>query len=102
VLASLAVALGASAQVPSLGAKLAEHWCMGCHDVEAELPMSSSDRIPSFSKIAARPTTTADSLANYLSTAHTHMPDFAMTKEEREALVSYILDLRQIAPPIRR
>ncbi len=84
----------AVAQAPNIGAALAEHWCMGCHVVEPEPPSASRGGVPSFSAIAARPSTTATSLAQYLSASHTHMPDFALSNAERDALVSYILSLR--------
>ncbi|MFO1082016.1 MAG: cytochrome c [Reyranellaceae bacterium] len=84
------------AQQARQGARLAERWCMGCHVVEPEPPRAGQpgDRVPSFSAIAARPTTTPSSLALYLSTGHTNMPDFVLSGAERDALVAYILSLR--------
>jgi mono/diheme cytochrome c family protein len=68
---------------------------MGCHVVEPEPPRAAqSGGVPSFSAIAARPTTTASSLALYLSSGHTNMPDFALSARERDALVAYILGLK--------
>ena len=82
------------AQTPTLGGTLAEHWCMGCHVVEPEPPRPSNGGAPSFSAIAAKPSTTAATLDRYLSAAHTHMPDFALSRNEREAIIDYILSLR--------
>jgi len=82
------------AQGPGFGATLAEHWCMGCHVVERAPKSASANGIPSFSAIAAKPTTTAEHLGLYLSTGHTHMPDFSLSNQERQALVAYILSLR--------
>ena len=95
VMALLLLPLPAAAQGPGLGGTLAEHWCMGCHDIERGAPSAPPGGVPSFSAIAARPDTTADSLARYLSVAHTNMPDFSLSRSERDALVDYILSLRQ-------
>lgn len=82
------------AQGPGFGATLAEHWCMGCHIVERAPKGASANGVPSFPAIAAKPTTTAEQLSLYLSTGHTHMPDFSLSNQERQALVAYILSLR--------
>lgn len=67
---------------------------MGCHVVEREPPPAVPGGVPSFAAIAAKSSTTADSLDRYLSTGHTHMPDFSLSRSERDALVAYILSLR--------
>lgn len=84
----------AAAQGPAAGRPLAERWCMACHVIERESPTLSPDRGPNFAVIAARPTTTPESLRRYLSTGHTHMPDFALSRYESDALIAYILSLR--------
>ena len=95
VLASalLALALPASAQESSVGGRLAVRWCMACHIVDAS-QTKATDNAPTFRDIAARPATTAESLDRHLSTGHTLMPDFSLDKQERSALVAYILSLR--------
>lgn len=85
----------AIAQTPTIGAAMAERWCMGCHVVEPGAFSDPNSRVPTFSAIASRPGTTAASLDRYLSAGHTRMPDFALTRTERDALVSYILSLRR-------
>ena len=85
----------AIAQTPTIGAAMAERWCMGCHVVEAGAFSDPNSRVPTFSAIASRPGTTAASLNRYLSVGHTRMPDFALTRTERDALVGYILSLRR-------
>ncbi len=90
----LLLPLPAAAQGPSVGSTLAEHWCMGCHIVEREPSSAASGGAPSFSAIAAKPSTTAASLDQYLSTGHTHMPDFSLSRSERDWLIAYILSLR--------
>ena len=90
----LLLPLPAAAQDPGVGGTLAEHWCMGCHVVERVPPTAAPSGVPSFVAIAEKPGTTAASLALYLSSAHTHMPDFSLSRSERDALVAYILSLR--------
>lgn len=84
----------AAAQSAELGGRLAERWCMGCHVVETGPRAVANDGVPTFPAIAAKPSTTAESLDRYLSTAHTNMPDFSLSRSERSALVAYILSLR--------
>jgi mono/diheme cytochrome c family protein len=93
-MALLMLPLPAAAQSPGVGGTLAEHWCMGCHVIERDPPTATSGGAPSFSAIAAKPGTTAASLAQYLSSGHTNMPDFSLSRSERDALVAYILSLR--------
>ncbi|MDP1644772.1 MAG: cytochrome c [Reyranella sp.] len=93
ILALALPALPAAAQDPGVGGALAVRWCMACHVVEPN-PPTATDSAPSFPAIAARPSTTADSLDRYLSTGHTLMPDFSLGSQERNALITYILSLR--------
>ncbi len=79
-----------------VGGSLAERWCSGCHDV-TRTPQAGSaghDRAPSFKTIAARSSTTRESLNRHLSVAHTGMPDFLLSPYERSLLIGYILSLR--------
>ena len=97
VLAAMTVGLlpfVAEAQNTDVGGGLAERWCMGCHVVETGPGDVASDGVPTFPAIAAKPSTTAESLVRYLSTAHTNMPDFSLSRTERDALVAYLLSLR--------
>jgi mono/diheme cytochrome c family protein len=88
------LSLPAAAQDSRSGRVLAERWCMACHIVEREPSSATADGVPTFPAIAAKPGTTASSLDSYLSTGHTRMPDFQLSRGERSALVSYILSLR--------
>lgn len=85
----------AAAQGPEDGRPLAERWCMACHVIEREPLTVAPDGVPSFPLIAKRPGTTPESLRRYLSTGHTHMPDFALSRYESDALIAYILGLRE-------
>jgi mono/diheme cytochrome c family protein len=84
----------AQAQGPGDGRPLAERWCMACHVIEREPLTVAPDRGPSFPVIAARPGMTPEQLRRYLSTGHTHMPDFALSRYESDALIAYVLSLR--------
>jgi mono/diheme cytochrome c family protein len=84
----------AGAQSADVGGGLAERWCMGCHVVETGPGDVAHDGVPTFPAIAAKQSTTAESLDRYLSTAHTNMPDFSLSRAERGALVAYLLTLR--------
>lgn len=88
------LSLPAAAQDSQAGRMLAERWCMACHVVEREPRNATADGVPSFPAIAAKSGTTAASLDSYLSRGHTRMPDFQLSRGERNALVSYILGLR--------
>ena len=97
VLASLLMPLPAAAQTVQTiqtGGALATRWCTACHVVEASQRLAT-DSAPSFRTIAARPETTAAKLDGYLSVGHTLMPDFSLSTVERNALVTYILSLRE-------
>jgi mono/diheme cytochrome c family protein len=85
--------LPAAAQDPAEGARLAVRWCMACHVVEAN-PPRASDSAPSFRAIAAARGMTAEAIDRYISRGHTLMPDFSLSAQERDALVTYILSLR--------
>jgi mono/diheme cytochrome c family protein len=89
-----ALPLPAAAQSPGFGRELATRWCMGCHVIEREPRSATADGVPSFPAIAAKPNTTAASIEQYLSTGHTRMPDFSLSRSESNALVAYILSFR--------
>jgi len=84
----------AAAQSAEVGGRLAERWCMSCHVVETGPRDVTSDGVPTFPAIAAKPSATAEALDRYLSTAHTNMPDFSLSRSERNLLVAYFLSLR--------
>ena len=86
--------LPAVAQAPSVGWTLAERWCMACHVIERGRGTATSGDVPSFPAIAIRSNTTPETLDRYISVGHTHMPDFFLSRSERDALVAYILSLR--------
>jgi mono/diheme cytochrome c family protein len=90
----LLLPLPAAAQDPNLGRAMAERWCMACHVIEREPPGATANGIPSFPAVAAKPATTPDFLDRFLAVGHTRMPDFSLSRDERRALIAYILSLR--------
>ena len=86
--------LTAVAQSSEIGRVMAERWCMSCHVVERTQDAGVANGVPTFSAIAAKPTTTEDSLRGMLSQPHGRMPDFSLGRREQDALIGYILSLR--------
>lgn len=53
---------------------------------------------PSFMEVAARPGTTAESLAHFLTDLHLPMPTYRLSDDQRRAVIAYILSLRPAQP----
>ncbi|MFO1247336.1 MAG: c-type cytochrome [Alphaproteobacteria bacterium] len=85
---------GAIAQDVEAGHRLASTWCSGCHHVEYSATGPQRDSAPPFVSVAARASTTAASLNVFLSTPHSVMPDFSLSRQEIANLTAYILSLR--------
>ena len=85
------LSVSAFAQGPEAGRALAERWCASCHVIDRAPTTATANGLPSFPAIAAKATTTKQSLDQFLSSEHTRMPDFCY---ERNALSDYILSLR--------
>ena len=77
----------------SEGHRLAQAWCQACHAVEPGMA-GLFDMAPSFEAVANRKGTTALSLKVFLKTSHQNMPNLIVTSDQADALVSYILSLR--------
>jgi mono/diheme cytochrome c family protein len=86
--------ISAFAQGPEVGRALAERWCASCHIIDRAPAAATASGLPSFPAIAAKATTTKQSLDLFLSSEHTRMPDFSLGRYERNALADYILSLR--------
>lgn len=95
--AALSQALGDS----RAGRQIAARWCGTCHVTEPEPRARASDMSLSFSAIAAMPSTTEMSLRVFLQTPHHLMPDFQLSRQETDALIAYILSLRDIGQTVR-
>jgi len=86
-----------------LGDDLAQQVCATCHVVarNQKVKPTLKEPTPSFFDIAARPGTTAQSLRQFLETTHWNrtfpmtMPRQRLSPEEIDAVICYILSLRQ-------
>lgn len=98
VLATLLATLPAWAQERSdqlAGHELATRWCSSCHVVDPRQQGQGIDAVPTFASIAAMSSTTTASLQVFLSTPHTPMPDFKLTRDDIANVSAYILSLRK-------
>ena len=76
------------------GQQYAERWCSQCHGVQPR-QVSPDAKAPSFSKLAANPSTTRHSLTVSLrTTPHWTMPKIKPKPADINDVVSYILSLR--------
>jgi len=90
-----ALAAGVADVEAARGHALAQAWCAGCHAVEAGAAQSRFADVPSFAAIARLPSTTSPALHAFLSTPHSDMPDIKLKGEEIDAVVAYILSLKE-------
>ncbi len=91
---ALLASVAARAQDVDAGAGIARTWCSNCHLVDPRETKSGSDAVPSFAAIARLKSTTAMSLAAFLSSPHAPMPDFRLGRQEIRDVSAYILSLR--------
>lgn len=77
------------------GHELAVRWCASCHVVDAGIRRQGTDAVPSFAAISAMPSTTAASLAAFLSSSHGQMPDYTLSRADIANVSAYILSLRK-------
>jgi len=98
VLGLVLIAGTASAQTlpgdPANGRALAQRDCAGCHLVSDRQNGPAADGVPSFAAIARMPSTTELSLRAFMRTPHPPMPDLALSRQDMDDVVSYILSLR--------
>lgn len=94
-----ALPAAALAQVPRdlapAGRQLAQQWCSSCHAVGPGQQPPQGDATPAFASVAAMPSTTEMSLRVFLQTPHAGMPNFQLSREQTDAVVTYILSLRR-------
>ena len=89
LLANISMAFGQQVGNPAAGKQLAEATCLECHGAQ-----NTSRKAPTFSAIAAMPSTTAQSLNVFLRTSHPTMPNLILSGSESDNLIAYILSLR--------
>lgn len=77
------------------GRQLANRWCADCHIVGTGQPRAGNDGVPSFAAIADTRGMTEMSLKAYLATPHPPMPNIALTRQQMDEIVAYILSLQR-------
>jgi mono/diheme cytochrome c family protein len=101
ILASLvalaAIAPAGAQQQPNarIGERLAHQWCASCHLVASDQRAPAPDVAPPFASIARRPNVTAGVLRNVIQMPYPRMPQIALSRDEVEHIVAYILTLKQ-------
>jgi mono/diheme cytochrome c family protein len=96
VLAVLIFAAGpvrAQAQSVERGREFAQRVCAECHAIRSG-STSSAAAAPSFPAIAAIPGMTAIALRVALLSSHRDMPNLALTRDELDDVIAYILSLQ--------
>ena len=91
VMAGIALAQG-RAPDPALGEILAKQWCAQCHVVD-EGATPGADAGPPFTALARDPRKTASVLRGFLHEPRQPMLPLALTKQDIDDLVAYILSL---------
>ncbi len=76
------------------GAALAASVCAQCHAVRNGQRRSPNPMAPSFSSVARTPGMTDRALRVWLQSSHPTMPNFILTRDERNDIVAYILSLK--------
>jgi len=76
------------------GRNLAREWCAECHLVEAGT-RGATDYAPPFGEIAADAKTTEFRLRAFLQTPHDRMPNYALSRDQTDNIIGYILSLKR-------
>ncbi len=79
------------------GERLAREVCAACHAVEKGDTRVSFEGAPPFQGVANDPSASEVGLRVFLKTPHKKMPDFILTEQQTDDIVTYILSLRDRA-----
>jgi mono/diheme cytochrome c family protein len=79
---------------PQKGLAAAQQVCSDCHAIGSGQVHSPNLRAPAFRELARAPGMTTAALTVALTTAHAGMPMFALTSNQRQDIIAYILSLR--------
>ena len=77
------------------GERLAREVCAACHAVERGDTLVSFEGAPAFQLVANDPSASEVGLRVFLRTPHENMPDFILTPQQTDVIVTYILSLRE-------
>ncbi|MFO0988076.1 MAG: c-type cytochrome [Alphaproteobacteria bacterium] len=78
-----------------IGERLARQWCASCHLVAADQRAPAPDTAPPFASIAARPSATPGALRTIIQMPYPRMPQIALTRDEVEHVIAYIVSLKR-------
>jgi len=93
-LALISSVQAAAAQDIEAGAKIAQTWCAGCHQV-GPVPLRANDVVPPFAAVAATKGMTTTSLTVFLMTPHTKMPAYSLSPQQIRDVSAYIMSLKK-------
>jgi mono/diheme cytochrome c family protein len=97
ILALIALAPHAIAQETGnarKGAVVAQSVCAQCHAVRAGEKRSPDPMAPSFASVAMWPGMSVMALDVWLQSSHPTMPNFKLTRSDRDDVVAYIMSLK--------
>ncbi len=75
------------------GADLAQMWCNACHVTGTGKTESAMDAAPPFSKLSPLVIANPDHYRNFLTKPHGPMKEITLSRDEIEALLTYISSL---------
>lgn len=75
---------------PKAGRSLAVNHCSECHAVKEDEVLSPNAGAPSFTSVANTSGMTGRALSAWLDTSHPTMPNFILTKQDRDDVIAYI------------
>lgn len=103
---SLAASVAASSQAlaqergnAKKGAELAKTVCAQCHAVRPGENRSPNPVAPAFANVATWPGMTDRALRVWLQTSHPTMPNFILSRKDRDNIAAYILSLNGGSSP---
>lgn len=80
---------------PHAGRNFALDHCAECHAVKEDEAISPNAGAPSFTSVANTSGMTGRALAAWIETSHPTMPNFILTKQDRDDVVAYIMSLKR-------
>ena len=80
---------------PVAGRRLAEGWCVACHEIEPQIRGPGLFAAPAFQDVADDSAVTELGLRVFLQTPHFEMPNEQLSPAQIDDVISYILNLRR-------
>lgn len=99
VVAAFLLPVSANAQEPGdarAGLSFAKKNCAECHAIRQGETESPNPEAPSFDSVAKTRGMTGRALAVWLQTSHPTMPNFLISRTDRNNVISYIMSLKPV------